>query len=51
MSHVAIVGNLTQGFQVFGPYDTFDDAAETHDISDNDVWIMALEPAEAPDRR
>lgn len=42
--HVAIVGNLTEGFRVFGPYNTFEDASEAHDFSGLDVWIVSLEP-------
>ena len=39
--YVAMVGNLSEGFEVFGPYQSFDDAAEAHPGSD--VWIMPMQ--------
>jgi hypothetical protein len=39
---VAIVGNLSDGFVVFGPYPTWDDASDSHDGPG--VWIATLKP-------
>ena len=41
--HVALVGNFTQGFKVYGPYGSFDEAAAVH--PGPDVWISTLERA------
>lgn len=38
---IALVGNPTQGFDAYGPYQDFDAAAEEH--VGPDVWIMTLE--------
>ena len=41
--YVALVGNLTDGYTVYGSYETFGDAAEAHDSEE--CWIMeATEP-------
>jgi len=41
--HVALVGNFTEGFKVYGPYGSFDEAAAVH--PGPDVWISTLERA------
>lgn len=48
---VAIQGNLSDGFRIFGPFDTMDDASEWSDNQPSpmlfgigDWWIATLEP-------
>lgn len=48
MSHVALVGNLSEGYVAFGPYENFDDAATNH--PGPDVWIVEMKKPE-PARR
>lgn len=43
---VALVGNLADGFRAFGPYESFDAAANAHDGEES--WIVTLEPARQP---
>lgn len=38
--HVALIGNLTEGFRAVGPFEDFDEAAEVTDGVDS--WIMTL---------
>jgi hypothetical protein len=35
-----LAGNVTEGFRAFGPYSSFDEAAEIHDFEEG--WIMEL---------
>lgn len=41
---VALVGNLSEGFVVIGPFESFDDAAEA--VTGRDSWIMTLRNAD-----
>ncbi len=41
---VVLVGNLSDGFHVVGPFEDFDDATEW--ARDPDTWIMTLESPE-----
>jgi hypothetical protein len=44
--HVVVIGNLTEGYQVHGPFDSFDEAAHWYDYESRlqhlDCWIMEL---------
>ena len=40
--YVAIVGNLSDGFKCFGPYDTFEDAAVATEGLVHQSWITTL---------
>lgn len=48
---VIVVGNLSEGFYIVGPFETFDDAAEyaSENIMDIDSWIMSLKSPEGKD--
>ena len=39
MAVMVLDGNLTEGFKAYGPYSTYDDAAEAHP---GDTWIMEI---------
>ena len=41
--YVAMVGTLSEGFRLVGPYATFDHAAAAHPDNQGDVWIMGME--------
>jgi len=47
--HIALVGNLSEGFRVFGPFESFDAAATWADGKES--WIMGLDDPEAETRR
>ena len=40
--YIALVGNPTEGYKVFGPYTDFDDAADNTEGLDSDSWIMRI---------
>ena len=40
--YVMLEGNLTEGFKAYGPYESFDDAADAHDCCEG--WIMNMKP-------
>jgi len=40
---VVIVGNFTEGYRTFGPFASFDEAADCADGCDS--WITTLHPA------
>ena len=42
---VLLSGNLSEGFQAFGPYDSFDEAAMSNENSE--CWIMTLNPSDS----
>lgn len=42
MKAMVLVGNLSEGFVAYGPYDSFDEACEAHDGEES--WVMTLEP-------
>ena len=44
--YVMLEGNLTEGFKAYGPYESFDDAADAHDCCEG--WIMEMNPANKP---
>lgn len=48
--YVAVVGNLSDGFAAYGPFDTFDDAAGWADGM-LDAWIMTVEPPTKQDKK
>ena len=40
---VVIVGNLSDGFTVYGPYESFDDATEgCAEFQDAETWVTGL---------
>jgi len=39
-------GNLTEGYKAYGPYESFDDAADAHACCEG--WIMEMNPANKP---
>lgn len=39
---VVLVGNLSDGFTAYGPYDSFDEACAAHENEES--WVMTLEP-------
>jgi len=45
--YVMLEGNLTEGFKAYGPYESFDDAADAHDGCEG--WIMEAEGKEHDD--
>ena len=38
---IALVGNVTEGYTAYGPYESWDIASETHEFED--CWIMTLD--------
>ncbi len=45
MAHVLIVGNPVDGFAIYGPFETADDARSAgEDTSAADWWIATLQP-------
>lgn len=40
---VVMMGNLSEGFTAFGPYNSFNEAAKAHEYKE--CWIMTLGPA------
>jgi len=42
--YIMLEGNLTEGFKAYGPYESFDDAADFH--SHCEGWIMEMNLAE-----
>jgi hypothetical protein len=38
---VVLVGNLSDGFTAYGPYDSFDEACAAHENEES--WVMTLE--------
>lgn len=45
--YIALVGDLSQGYEAVGPYDNIDEAAKEHDGPG--VWLMSLtEPEKQP---
>lgn len=48
---VVIVGNLSDGFTVFGPYDSFDEALEgCTEFQYTETWVTELhEPVDSDD--
>jgi len=38
--YIIVQGNLSEGFSLYGPYETFDDAAKASEGAE--VWIMSL---------
>lgn len=40
--HVVLYGNLTEGFEVYGPFDSFDDAANWAEGKFLESWVMPL---------
>ena len=41
-TYVAIVGNLSDGYKLYGPYKSFDDAAFDRPAQVEESWIMPL---------
>ena len=37
---IFLAGNISDGFKAYGPYSTFDDVCEFHDM--NEGWVMEL---------
>lgn len=37
---VFVAGNLSEGYTIYGPYESFDDAADAHEFEEG--WIMSL---------
>ena len=48
---VVIVGNLSDGFTVYGPYESFDDATEgCAEFQEAETWVTGLyEPVDSDD--
>ena len=40
--YIVLSGNPSEGFQAFGPYDNFDDAADSDAAQQPFSWIMPL---------
>ena len=38
--YIMLEGNLTEGFKVYGPYESFGEAADAHDGCEG--WIMEM---------
>lgn len=38
--YVVLVGNLSDGFRAYGPYESFDEAAAAH--TDSGSWVMTM---------
>jgi hypothetical protein len=47
LKYVAMVGNMSEGFTAFGPFDTFDEA-DLRTTGAGPAWIMELHPAPPP---
>jgi len=43
---IMMEGNLTEGYKAYGPYESFDDAADAHACCEG--WIMEMNPANKP---
>jgi hypothetical protein len=43
---IVMAGNLSEGYVAYGPYATFDDAANAHVYEE--CWIMEVTNKEAP---
>ena len=42
--HIVMVGNLEEGWNAYGPFDSFDDAVQWADVENRDhaFWVMKL---------
>ncbi len=40
-THVALLGNISEGFRAVGPFNSFDEAAKATDMQES--WILSLE--------
>ncbi len=40
---IVVLGNLCEGFTFYGPYDDFDDAADSAEGSYSESWVANLE--------
>ena len=43
MPCIVMVGTLSDGFKVYGPYENFDKACEVWDGCNTPTWVMILE--------
>ena len=41
-SYIMLEGNLTEGFVAYGPYESFDVAADAHEFCEG--WVMEMRP-------
>ena len=48
--YVALIGNISDGFEAYGPFSSFDLASDYADRFDDMSWIMELHDAEPPQK-
>ena len=47
--YIAMIGNLSDGFECFGPFESFDAASLFADKSEHISWIATLKPEKESD--
>ena len=49
---IIVCGNLSDGFRFYGPFPSFDDAANVaQDMDERETWIATLEQLESGEQR